>query len=64
MTCPGTGNRRGWYPFKDLELVSGHPMLTQNAIQAVRQWRYRPFLLNGEPVEVETSVAIMFQISQ
>ncbi len=49
---------------KELELVSGHPMLTQNAIQAVRQWRYRPFLLNGEPVEVETSVAVIFQIAQ
>ncbi len=49
---------------KELELVSGPPMLAPNAIQAVRQWRYRPFLLNGEPVEVETNVAIMFQIPQ
>ena len=49
---------------KELELVSGHPMLTQNAIQGVRQWRYRPFLLNGEPVEVETNVAVIFQIPQ
>jgi protein TonB len=47
----------------ELELVSGHPMLAPAAIEAVKQWRYRPFLLNGEPIEVETQVTVQFRIS-
>src|SRR5882762_855378 len=39
-----------------LEVVSGHPLLVQAALDAVRQWRYRPTYLAGEPVEVETSI--------
>jgi len=49
---------------KELSLVRGHPMLAPAAIGAVRQWRYRPFLLNGEPVEVETTVTVTFLLSQ
>jgi periplasmic protein TonB len=49
---------------KELQLVSGHPMLVPAAIEAVTQWRYRPYLLNGEPIEVETTVTVTFQISQ
>jgi periplasmic protein TonB len=49
---------------KELELVSGHVFLAPAAIAAVRQWRYRPFLLNGEPIEVETTVIVTFQIAQ
>ena len=49
---------------KELELLSGHPMLAPAAIAAVQQWRYRPFLLNGEPIEVETTVTVTFQIAQ
>jgi periplasmic protein TonB len=45
---------------QDLQLVSGHPMLVPTAIEAVSQWRYRPFLLNGQPVEVETTVTVNF----
>ncbi len=48
---------------KELELVSGHPMLAPAAIEAVRRWRYRPFLLSGEPIEVETLVTVIFRIS-
>jgi len=48
---------------KELELVSGHPMLTPAAIAAVRQWRFRPYLLNGDPIEVETTVTVTFKIS-
>jgi protein TonB len=48
---------------KELELVSGHPMLAPAAIEAVKRWRYRPFLLNGEPIEVETLVTVMFRIT-
>lgn len=43
-----------------LELVSGHPMLVPAAIEAVRQWKYRPYLLNGEAVVVETQVQVNF----
>ena len=49
---------------KELEVVSGSPMLNPTAIAAVQQWRYRPFMLNGEPVEVETNVTVIFQIPQ
>lgn len=45
---------------KDLQLVSGHPLLVPAAIDAVKQWRYRPYLLNGQPVEVETTVTVIF----
>jgi periplasmic protein TonB len=41
---------------QNLQLISGHPMLAPAAIEAVKQWRYKPYLLNGEPVAVETQV--------
>ncbi len=47
---------------QNLVLVSGHPMLVPAALAAVKQWRYRPFLLNGEPVEVETTITVNFQL--
>ena len=47
-----------------LQLVSGHPMLAQAAIEAVRQWIYRPTLLNGEPVEVIAPIDVMFTLTQ
>lgn len=46
----------------NLKVVSGHPWLAQSALDAVRQWKYRPFLLNGEPVEIETSVKVRFHL--
>ncbi len=48
---------------QNLTLVSGHPMLVPNAIAAVRQWRYKPYLLNGQPVEVETTITVIFTLS-
>jgi len=45
-----------------LEVLSGHPLLVEAALDAVRQWRYRPTMLNGEPVEVETSITVNFRI--
>ena len=48
---------------ENLRVVSGHPMLVQSALDAVRQWRYRPYLLNGEPVEVETQITVNFNLS-
>lgn len=46
-----------------LVVVRGHPMLAGAAIEAVRQWRYRPYLLNNEPVEVETNIIVNFLLS-
>ena len=47
---------------QNLQLVSGHPMLAPAAIDAVKHWRYKPFLLNGQPVEVETTVTVNFRM--
>jgi len=44
----------------NLQLISGHPLLVQAAMDAVMQWRYRPYYLNNEPVEVETQVTVNF----
>lgn len=47
----------------DLHVIRGHPMLVPAAIEAVRQWRYRPYLLNSEPVEVDTQINVNFTLS-
>jgi protein TonB len=46
-----------------LRAVSGHPMLIPSAIDAVSQWKYKPYLLNGEPVEVDTQVTVNFTLA-
>ena len=48
---------------ENLQLVSGHPMLVPAAIAAVKKWRYKPYLLNGQPVEVETTITVIFTLS-
>jgi protein TonB len=48
---------------QNLQLISGHAMLAPAAIEAVKQWRYKPYLLNGEPVAVETQVVVNFSLS-
>jgi protein TonB len=48
---------------ENLAVQSGHPMLVKAAIDAVRQWRYRPYLLNGDPFEVETQVTVNFVLN-
>jgi len=48
---------------EELTLVSGHPMLAPAAIEAVKQWKYKPFLLNGQPVKVETQILVDFQLA-
>lgn len=45
---------------ENLQAVSGHPMLIPAALEAVRQWRYRPYYLNGVPVEVATQITVRF----
>ncbi|MFZ1008526.1 MAG: energy transducer TonB [Candidatus Sulfotelmatobacter sp.] len=48
---------------KDLKVLTGHPMLVGAAVDAVRQWRYRPYVLNHEPVEVETQITVDFSLT-
>ncbi|MFZ1143014.1 MAG: energy transducer TonB [Candidatus Sulfotelmatobacter sp.] len=48
---------------ENLRVLSGHPMLVAAAIEAVSQWRYRPYILNSEPIEVETQITVSFSLS-
>jgi periplasmic protein TonB len=48
---------------ENLQILRGHPMLVTAAIDAVRQWRYHPYVLNNEPVEVETQITVNFTLS-
>jgi len=45
-----------------LQVLSGHPLLRQAAIDAVSQWVYRPTILNGQPVEVEAPIDVIFTL--
>jgi len=47
---------------ENLHALSGHPMLVPAAVDAVSQWRYRPYILNSEPVEVETQITVNFTL--
>ncbi len=47
---------------QNLQAVSGPPLLIKAAIDAVSQWRYRPYVLNGEPVEVDTQITVNFKL--
>jgi protein TonB len=48
---------------KNLRVLTGHPMLVNSAIEAVSKWRYRPYILNSEPVEVETQITVNFLLA-
>jgi protein TonB len=48
---------------QNLRVISGHPLLTSAALEAVKQWRYKPYYLNGEPVEVETQIVVNFLLT-
>lgn len=48
---------------QQLRVVSGHPLLTPAAVEAVKQWVYRPTLLNGEPVEVVAPISVHFRLN-
>jgi periplasmic protein TonB len=48
---------------ENLRVLAGHPMLVPAAKEAVRQWRYRPYVLNNEPVEVETQITVNFSLA-
>ena len=49
---------------EDVRVISGHPMLAAAAVRAVREWRYRPCVLNGKPVEVEARVVVRFTLTE
>jgi len=49
---------------ENLHVISGPLMLQQAALDAVRAWRYRPYLLDGQPVEVETTVSVIFTLQR
>jgi TonB family protein len=49
---------------KQLEVISGHPLLVPSALEAVKQWVYQTTLLNGEPVEVQTQIDVNYTLSQ
>ena len=45
-----------------VKVISGDAQLTRAASDAVKQWKYKPYLLNGEPVEIQTQVTINFKL--
>lgn len=47
-----------------VQVVSGHPFLARAAIDAVQQWKYRPYYLNGEPIDVETQITVKFVLNR
>jgi protein TonB len=49
---------------EELKLIKGHPLLVKAALDAVRQWRYQPTLLNDEPVEVVTEIVVDFRLAE
>jgi len=55
-------NRQG--EIEKMQLISGHPLLVNSALAAVKQWKYRPYLLNGEPVDVDTRITVNFTLNQ
>jgi protein TonB len=48
---------------ENLSVISGHAMLVAAAVEAVKHWRYRPYMLNGEPIEVETEITVNFTLA-
>jgi protein TonB len=55
-------SREGY--IENLRIIDGHPLLVQAALDAVKQWRYKPTLLNGQAVEVITTIEVHFMLSQ
>ncbi len=49
---------------QEISLLTGHPLLVQAAVEAVRQWIYQPTMLNGEPVEVDTVITVTFNLAR
>jgi TonB family protein len=49
---------------ESLKVVSGPQELQQSALNAVRQWKYKPFLLNGDPIEVESTIKVIYSLQK
>ncbi|MGB7283911.1 MAG: energy transducer TonB [Candidatus Acidiferrum sp.] len=49
---------------ESLQVVNGDPLFLQSALDAVRQWRYRPTVLNGQPVEIDTYITVIYSLQQ
>lgn len=49
---------------ENLQVVSGHPLLVKSALDAVRQWRYRPYMLNNSAIEVDTQITVNFILAR
>jgi protein TonB len=49
---------------ESLQVIDGHPILVSAAVDAVKQWRYKPYMLSGQPVEVETTVFVNFHLDR
>ncbi len=49
---------------QSLEVRSGDALFRQSALEAVRQWRYRPTVLNGQPVQVDTTITVIYTLGQ
>ncbi len=47
-----------------LQVINGSPLLSKTAIEAIAQWRYRPYFLNDQPVEVETEITVNFYLNR
>jgi protein TonB len=62
VTLQATISKSG--TIENLRVVSGPPMLQQAALDAVKTWVYRPYLLDGQPVEVETTVNVIFSLGR
>lgn len=48
---------------QSLEVVGGDPLFYQSALEAVRQWHYKPTILNGQPVEIDTHITVIYTMS-
>jgi protein TonB len=62
VTLAATISKTG--TIENLRVTGGPALLQQSALDAVRTWRYRPYLLDGQPVEVETTVAVIFTLNR
>lgn len=60
VTLKALVDKRG--SVEKLELISGHPLLVAAAVDAVKQWKYQPITMNGNAMEVETTIHVKFQV--
>ena len=49
---------------RSLQIVAGDPLFEQSAVEAVQQWRYKPTILNGQPVEIDTSIMVIYSMQR